>query len=366
MSGKLARSLLKEFEKYTSEVHFKKITGVSGRVLKLDGNENLFLNYKFINRIIRDSLSEIEANLYTDTLCQDLREALARHFHLPAEYVMVGNGADGVIDAIVKTFLEPGVSAVVVEPTYSIYKFFIKIMGAIYKPVLLEDNFSLVPEKIINACDEATKLIFMCSPNNPTGNQFQYEQVVSLLENSNNILVLDEAYAEFGNYSLIPALRKYSNLIILKTMSKAYGLASLRAGYCLANPEIIEELLKVSPPYPVNIVAQKIIPKILTQVNLILNAVNKIRKQRSRMFKQLNDINGVEAYPSDANFILFRIIDRKLTGNKVHESLLKKGVVVRNRGSLPKLENCLRVTVCPALEGEIFIEALKECMSDEL
>ncbi len=363
MNSKLVRGFLKEFEKYTSEVHFKKIASDSGRVLKLDGNENLFLNNNHINRIIRDSLNEIETNIYTDTLCQDLRESIGRHFHLPADYVMVGNGADGVIDTIVKTFLEPGVNAIVVEPTYSIYKFFIKIMGAVYRPALLEDDFSLTSEKIIELCDDKTKLIFLCSPNNPTGNQFNYDEIINLLEKSHSILVVDEAYAEFGNYSLIPALRKYQNLIVLKTMSKAYGLASLRAGYCLANPEIVEELLKVSPPYPVNIIAQKIIPKIFAQVKLILNAIKKIQVQRSRLVKQLNNITGVEAYPSDANFILFRITDKKLTGNIVHERLLKKGIILRNRGSLPKLENCLRVTVCPPMESEIFIEALKECMS---
>ncbi len=363
MSSKLTRALLKEFEKYTSEVHFKKITSPSGRVLKLDGNENLFLNYKYINRIIRDSLNEIETNIYTDTLCQDLREAIGKHFHLPADYILVGNGADGVIDTIVKTFLEPGRKAVVVEPTYSIYKFFIKIMGAVYIPTLLEDDFSIISEKITATCDNETKLIFICSPNNPTGNQFPYDEVINIIKNSDSIIIVDEAYAEFGNYSLIPALRKYSNLIILKTMSKAYGLASLRAGYCLANPEIIEELLKISPPYPVNIIAQKIIPKIFTHVKLILNTVNMIQKQRSKMIKQLNNINGVKAYPSDANFILFRIKDKKLTGDIIHEKLLKKGVILRNRGSLPKLENCLRVTVCPPEESEIFIDALKECMS---
>jgi len=363
MISKLTRKLLRDFEKYTGEVHFKKIISPSSKVLKLDGNENLFLNPNYINRVIRESLREIETNIYTDTLCEDLRESIARHFNIASEYVMVGNGADGVIDTIVKTFLEPGVKALVLEPTYSIYKFFIKIMGAEYVPVLLDNGFSINSDRILKLSDEKTSLVFICSPNNPTGNQFEYNELRNLLENSNSLIILDEAYAEFGRYSLIPALRKFPNLIIIKTMSKAYGLASLRAGYCLANPEIINQLLKVAPPYPVNIIAQKIIPKLLAQTSVIMKSINKIKNQRAKLIKQLNNISGVEAYPSEANFILFRIVDKKFSGDLIHEKLLKKGIILRNRGSLPLLENCLRVTVCPPPDCDSFVNALQECLS---
>lgn len=360
--NQMIRGVLKDFEQYTSEVHFKKVNSNFNRVLKLDGNENLFIKPKAINTIIRSVLREIDTHIYTDTLCEDLRSSIAGHFKLNPDYVMVSNGADGVIDTIVKTYLDPSSESIVVEPTYSIYKFFVKIMGATYKPVLLEDDFSINPSKVLGEINEKTKLVFICSPNNPTGNQFQLEDVLKVLENRESIVILDEAYSEFGTYSLIPALRKYPNLIIIKTMSKAYGLASLRCGYCLADPEIIEQLLKVAPPYPVNIIAQKIVPKMLQAEKLVLHTINNIRKQRLYFMKELNAINGIEAYHSDANFILFRVTDQRLSGDSLHERLIRKGIITRNRSSLPLLSNCLRVTVCPPEMSEEFLSSLREIM----
>ncbi|MHA1409061.1 MAG: histidinol-phosphate transaminase [Candidatus Odinarchaeia archaeon] len=359
------RKTLEGFEQYTAEVHFKKLEELSkfNKILKLDGNENLFIKQEEINNIILDSLKDVKTSIYTDTTCEDLRESIAGYFNLTKNNVMVGNGADGVIDTIVKTFLDTTSEAIVVEPTYSIYKFFIKIMGCTYKPVLLTDEFKLDSNRVLSEVNKNTKMIFICSPNNPTGNQFDYKAILKILDESNCIVVLDEAYVEYGKYSMIPALEKYPNLIIIKTMSKIYGLASLRSGYCLANQTIIDSLLKVSPPYPVNIIAQKIIPQLLEKHEMILKILNELSVERDFLFNELSKINGLKPFKSDANFILFKVNDKNLDANKLHKKLLEKGVIVRNRSMLPLLENCLRVTVAPREINKEFLKRLKTIMS---
>jgi histidinol-phosphate aminotransferase len=361
----MRRKTLEDFKQYTAEVHFNKIRYDEKfkQILKLDGNENLFISPKYINTLIKSTLEEIKANLYTDTTCEDLREAIAKHFSFKMENVMVGNGADGILDTIVKTYLDHNLESIVVEPTYSIYKFFINIMGAKYKPVLLNNNFTLNTENIIKAITKKTRIIFFGSPNNPTGNQFDYYKVIEILNKSNCIIVVDEAYAEYGKYSLIPALRNYNNLIIVKTMSKAYGLASLRAGYCISNLEIIKEMLKITPPYPVNIVAQKIIPKILSKKEIILKIVNNVKKERKYLIYELAKFDNLEPYQSDSNFILFRVKDKSIDAYDLHKKLLEKGVIVRNRSTLPLLDNCLRITIGPREINDAFLKRLTDVLS---
>ncbi|MHA1238285.1 MAG: histidinol-phosphate transaminase [Candidatus Odinarchaeia archaeon] len=359
----LIRKILREFKGYTSEIHTVKLTDKLGLkkddIIKLDANENLFLDQQWIKRMIIEAAEEASVSVYTDTACTDLREAIGKFHGLKSEEIVVGSGADGIVDNITKLFLEPGAEALVLEPTYSIYKLFIRVMGAKYTPVLLNNDFSLNAEKVLRNISQKTKIIFLCSPNNPTGNQFSLDDILTIIEESGKIVVLDEAYADFGKYSLLKAVREYNNLIIVRTFSKAFGLASLRIGYAVTNEELSNLMLQVAFPYPVNIIGQHLVPKLFQHIEVIFNTIKQIKVQREILLRELQDIEGIEPYNSDANFILFRVTKEGLDCKEVHQKLLEQGIIVRDRSSLPMLDNCLRVTVPPETKRQRFVSVLK-------
>jgi len=363
----LIREVLKEFKGYTSEIHTVKLTeelGVSEeRILKLDGNENLFIDQSWIKSLLKKAVEDAYVSLYTDTACSDLRETIAKFYGLKSTEVVVGGGADGVIDNIVKLFIDARSEGIVIEPTYSVYKLLIRTMGGYYKPILLDQEFNLNPEDVLSNISEETKIIFLCSPNNPTGNQFPLDNILHIIEESGRIVVIDEAYSDFGKYSILKLIRKYPNLIIVRTFSKAFGLASLRIGYALTNEELANLMLQVAFPYPVNIIGQKLIPYIFRNIDVVLDAVKKIREHRETLYQRLQEIKGIKPYMSDANFILFRIIKEGLNAKKVHRRLLDRGIIVRDRSSLPLLDNCLRVTVPPKDKMEVFLSALEDSLN---
>ena len=224
------------------------------------------------------------------------------------------------------------------------------------KEVLLSTHFQPQVEKILETVDEKTKIIFLCSPNNPTGNSFSDESVVKLLENFNGLVVIDEAYIDFSEKeSWLAKINEYPNLIITQTLSKAYGLAGIRLGICYATPALISVLNKIKPPYNVNELTQLRALERLSNPDIIKSEIVSIIAQRSALLKVLIDVKFVEKiYPTEANFILIKVDD----ANKRYDELITKGIVIRNRTTQPLCENTLRLTIGTEQENKKLIEAL--------
>lgn len=309
----------------------------------LDANENPF---------------ESGVNRYPDPQQSNVKTILAKQRKVKPNQILLGNGSDEVLDLLFRAFCEPGKDNVItLPPTYGMYGVLANINAVENKEVLLSNDFQPQIDKIIDAVDQNTKIIFLCSPNNPTGNSFSDESVAYLLKNFNGLVVIDEAYIDFSEKeSWINELDEYSNLIITQTLSKAYGLAGIRLGICYASAEIISVLNKIKPPYNVNELTQKRALDRLANQNKINSEIESIIAQREQLLKVLLNVKFVEKiYPSEANFILIKVDD----ANQRYDELIAQGIVIRNRTTQPLCENCLRLTIGTESENKKLIEALQ-------
>jgi len=310
----------------------------------LDANENPFEN---------------GVNRYPDPQQRRLKSVLSQRKEIPVENMLLGNGSDEVLDLIFRAFCEPKVDNVItLPPTYGMYKVLAGINHIENREVLLTENFQPDVDKILKQADENSKLLFLCSPNNPTGNSFSEEKIIRLLENFNGLVVIDEAYIDFSNVqSWTKRLEEYPNLIITQTLSKAYGLAGIRLGICLASQEIISVLNKIKPPYNVNELTQNHALKRLQGVSRIRLEIAEILNQKKLVMKVLKHVAFIEkVYPSDANFILVRVDN----ADKRYEQLLNRGIVTRNRSNQPLCKDTLRFTIGTPEENIKLVMALKE------
>ena len=310
----------------------------------LDANENPFEN---------------GVNRYPDPQQMSVKEVLVKQKSVKTDQILLGNGSDEVLDLLFRAFCEPKKDNVItLPPTYGMYGVLANINAVENREVLLSDDFQPQIEKIIEAVDEQTKIIFLCSPNNPSGNSFSDESVAYLLQNFKGLVVIDEAYIDFSKKdSWSNELDEYPNLIITQTLSKAYGLAGIRLGVCYGSAEIISVLNKIKPPYNVNELTQKRAIERLGDTEKIKAEIESIITQREKLLKELLDVKFVEKiYPTEANFILVKVDD----ANKRYDKLIAKGIVIRNRTTQPLCDNCLRFTVGTAQENMKLIVALKE------
>jgi histidinol-phosphate aminotransferase len=308
----------------------------------LDANENPFNN---------------GVNRYPDPQQASVKSILAKQNKVNPNQMLLGNGSDEVLDLIFRAFCEPKVDNVItLPPTYGMYGVLANINAVENREVLLSNDFQPQIEKIFGAIDDNTKMIFLCSPNNPTGNSFSEESVTTLLEHFNGLIVIDEAYIDFSEKeSWLQKLEQYPNLIITQTLSKAYGLAGIRLGICYASAQIIAVLNKIKPPYNVNELTQKRALERLDNTDAIQSEIKSIIKQREELLKILLDIKYVEKiYPTEANFILIKVDD----ANKRYDDLIAKGIVIRNRTTQPLCENCLRLTIGTEEENKKLINAI--------
>lgn len=310
----------------------------------LDANESPY-NQKF--------------NRYPDPLQRTLKEKIAEIKNVRPAQIMAANGSDEAIDLVFRIFCEPHEDNVVaMEPTYGMYKVAADINDVEYRPALLEENFHLNASKLLAATDKHTKAVFLCSPNNPSGNLMNREEMQAIVQNFNGIVVIDEAYADFSTgQTWLKELDNYANLIVFHTFSKAWGLASLRCGLAFASEEIIALFNKVKYPYNVNMLTQD---KALDELNYgdRKNAwVEMILAEREPLAEALKTLPVVEKiYKSDANFLLVKVRD----ADKTYRFLTEKGIIVRNRNKIPLCDNCLRITVGTPDENSALISALKE------
>ena len=308
----------------------------------LDANENPFEN---------------GVNRYPDPQQSSVKVILAKQKKIKTNQILLGNGSDEVLDLLFRAFCEPKVDNVItLPPTYGMYGVLANINAVENKEILLSTDFQPQIEKIMEAVDENTKIIFLCSPNNPTGNSFSDENVTYLLKNFNGLVVIDEAYIDFSEKeSWVNKLDEYPNLIITQTLSKAYGLAGIRLGICYASAEIISVLNKIKPPYNVNELTQQRAIFRLGNEAKINSEIESIIAQRTDLLKVLLNVKFVEKiYPTEANFILIKVDD----ANKRYDELITKGIVIRNRTTQPLCENTLRLTIGTEVENKKLIEAL--------
>lgn len=308
----------------------------------LDANENPFEN---------------GVNRYPDPQQSSVKVILAKQKKIKTNQILLGNGSDEVLDLLFRAFCEPKVDDVItLPPTYGMYGVLANINAVENKEILLSTDFQPEIEKIMEAVDENTKIIFLCSPNNPTGNSFSDENVTYLLKNFNGLVVIDEAYIDFSEKeSWVNKLDEYPNLIITQTLSKAYGLAGIRLGICYASAEIISVLNKIKPPYNVNELTQQRAIFRLGNEAKINSEIESIIAQRTDLLKVLLNVKFVEKiYPTEANFILIKVDD----ANKRYDELIAKGIVIRNRTTQPLCENTLRLTIGTEVENKKLIEAL--------
>ncbi|KAA6339148.1 Histidinol-phosphate aminotransferase [termite gut metagenome] len=317
--------------------------GVTASVF-LDANENPY---------------NVPNNRYPDPLQQELKAELARIKKVHAEQIFLGNGSDEAIDLVFRAFCEPGTDNVVaIDPTYGMYQVCAEINNVEYRKVLLDEAFQFSSDKLLAIVDGHTKLIFLCSPNNPTGNDLFRSEIIKVINEFNGLVILDEAYNDFSDApSFLTELEKYPNLIVLQTFSKAWGSAGIRLGMAYASPEIISIFTKIKYPYNVNVLTQRQGIEMLHKYGEIEQWIQTLKEEKGYLMKDFAELPCVEkVYPSDANFFLARVTD----AGKIYHYLTDTGIIVRNRHSISLCGNCLRITVGTKEENGKLIEALRK------
>lgn len=327
-------------------------------IVKLNYNENLFMPKETLVKLMREVAEECDLRIYPQEEENKLKEKICDYLKIPKDCVVVGNGSDELIDRIARLFLEKDTKAVSVTPTFPVFKHCIQHQGAEYVAVPLLQNFGLDVERLLDAFTPQARLLYLCSPNNPTANQFKMDEIENLIEEFPGIAIVDEAYAEYADYSIVSLVDKYENLIILRTFSKAFGLAALRLGYAITNAALATILAEKAPlPFPVSAVTLGMGRKLLENLAIVEKAVTELKMERGKLIKKLNNINGIEAFDSKTNFVLF---NTNKPYDDVYQTLLSQGVLVKKFGKILHLDNCLRTTVGLPQMNTKLLEALKE------
>jgi len=320
----------------------------------LDANENSYGS-------VLNPGSKLQLNRYPDPLQTDVREKLSAVLGVEKEKLFIGVGSDEIIDLLIRIFCDPGKDSVLItQPTYGMYKVACDINNVKVLTVPLKKNFQLNVEQILDKVTQNTKIIFLCSPNNPTGNLLNKEDVLNLLDEFNGIVIIDEAYIDFSiNGSFISEINNFKNLVIIRTFSKAWGLAGIRAGYSIADEFITDLLFKIKAPYNLNKLTGQAIIEAIEKIETKNKLVKKIIIEREKLIAQLKRIKHIsKVIPSQTNFVLFRVEN----ATEVYKELVSSGIIIRNRSNLKGLKNYLRVTVGTPEENNKFLTKLKEIL----
>ena len=307
------------------------------------------------------AIEQVDARAYPLGVVEELEVALAKHLGIPAESVIPTQGADQGIDLVCRAFLQPRDRALIVGPTYSFYELRTAIAEAQCVQVSMNKDLSLPVEGILSQGKDAA-LIFVCSPNNPTGNQFSVDDVMRVCDDFSGLVVLDEAYVDFAQGSLVQEVTHHRNLAVLRTFSKAFGLANLRLGFVIANPEWAPLFLnRVQYPYPISSVVAAIAVQLLQEFHLVRRGIESLKNERAWLLEMLRGIRGVEALESQANFIL---VNLPIEARKAQKQLLERGIATKEIGQVLGLPNCIRVTVGTREMNSVFLQALNEVLDD--
>lgn len=337
----LVRENIKNITPYSSARD--EFTDFNTEMVFLDANENPF---------------ETQVNRYPDPQQQLVKQLLSEQKDVPKTKILLGNGSDEVLDLLFRAFCEPNKDNIItLPPTYGMYNVLANINAIATKEVFLTSDFQPAVVQILAAADVNSKLLFLCSPNNPTGNSFNVFEVENLLNSFEGIVVIDEAYIDFSETnSWLDRLDEFPNLVITQTLSKAYGLAGIRLGVCYASAEIISVLNSIKPPYNVNQLTQLRAIERLKDLEKVRTEIELIKTERQNLIKQLDQVEFVKTiYPTDANFVLIKVDD----ANKRYNQLIAKGIVIRNRTTQVLCDNCLRLTIGTSEENKRLIDTLK-------
>jgi histidinol-phosphate aminotransferase len=349
MINDLVRKNIKDLKPYTSA------RDMYSQGILLDANENSF-----------GSVVELKGetlNRYPDPHQQSMREFLGTYLGIPGQKLFFGVGSDEIIDLLIRIFCEPGKDSIMIlEPTYGMYRVAADINNVKSEIVLLNDNFDIDTEAVINNWNNNIKLIFLCSPNNPTANLLNKQSIEKLLQKTKSIIIVDEAYIDFAGdgTSCIDLINKYPNLVILRTFSKAWGLAGIRLGYCIADEEIINYLFKIKAPYNINSLTRKAFHDAFSNISKKDEFVSSILEEKQYIIRELNKLTDIEkVFPSDTNYILIQLKD----ASSIQKQLAGEGVIIRDRSNQPNLENCLRITVGTHEENKQLLELLHKVLN---
>jgi histidinol-phosphate aminotransferase len=338
----LVRKNIKSLKPYSSaRDEYKEL---SDGMIFLDANENPY---------------DSGVNRYPDPQQSTVKLELSKIKNIPTDQILLGNGSDEVLDLIFRAFCEPGTDNIItLPPTYGMYSVLANINNIEIRKVLLNTDFQPDVDGILKASTDDSKILFLCSPNNPTGNAFNNDSIERLLRSFEGLIVIDEAYIDFSpENSWLDRMTEFPNLVVTQTLSKAYGMAGIRLGVCYASEEIIEILNNIKPPYNVNELTQQKALKGLLNKDKVRREIESILSEREVLMTGLGGIGFIEKiYPTAANFVLVKVDD----ANKRYDQLIAKGIVIRNRSSQPLCENTLRFTVGTKGENMKLIQALNE------
>jgi len=356
---KFYRDSLKELKPYDPhEVPYK---------IKLNANENAYgLPEEIIEEILWKA-KNLKYFRYPDANSVKLSEIVSSFWGLNRDNIVIGNGSDELIDYLIKAFSEKGRRIITTAPSFAMYKIYSIINGANFVQIPLgQVNFSLNEDKILEeAKKEDSSIVFIAYPNAPTGNYFAEDKIIKIIEESGCLVVVDEAYYEFGEKTFVPLISRYDNLVILRTFSKAYSLASLRVGYLFSNPEIINEIRKVKSPFNVNTFSQLAAQVVFENKEILKNSIKKIIKEREKLTNRINEIPPFKAHSSQTNFVLVEV-GSKENSDLVYNNLLKQGILVQ-KVSDPIFSTSryfLRITVGNEEEDDILVKGLEIVSKD--
>lgn len=327
--------------------------------VKLDGNESPYDLEEEEKLLLSKSLAELSMNRYPDPEALDVRFALSRAVGFPEDGILLGNGSDEIIQMIVEVFGGKSGRVLVPSPTFSMYRITSLILGKEASEVALDENFDIDLEptlEIIRA--EDPDIVFLATPNNPTGNSFSEEKVLEILEASTGAVVVDEAYCDFSKKSYVPHIEGYENLLVLRTMSKT-GFAGARLGMLFARPQVASEVNKARLPYNINSLSQRVMSFVLERPEIVEREVSLILSERERLRDALGGIDALQVYPTDANFFLVRVPDADF----LFAELVKNDILVRRFEGDGRLGDCLRITVGTREENDRLTEALASIFS---
>jgi histidinol-phosphate aminotransferase len=347
-------------EKTNEEIAAKYGLKVSD-IVKLNYNENLYIPREKVISLLKEVAEECDFRIYPQEEEADLKEEISEYQQISNQCVTLGNSSDEVMERVIRIFLEKGNNAVTFAPTFSVFKYCIQHQEANYVAVPLKDKFIIDMEGMHKAFTTEARLLYLCSPNNPTANQLKPREIETLIEEFPGIVLVDEAYGEYADYSVVSLINKYENLIVLRTFSKAFSLAGLRLGYAISNPALAKALGKTPAPYTVNVVSLRMGRKMLENINLMRESVVALKTERGKLINRLNEIKGIEAFDSKANFVLF---NTEKPYPEAYERALQKGLVIKKLGKLLNYENCLRTTVGLPEMNQKLLTALSEYMGD--
>lgn len=318
--------------------------------VKLDANEG---NKDLFKDLIKDIGDDFYLNLYPDDNYTQLKEAIVNYIGCKIENISVGNGSSELLDLCVKTFVDTNELILSLDPTFSMYSIYAKIVNSRYIGAGEGNDFTINVDDVIKSIEENDpKLTIICNPNNPTGTTIKRDDVLRIVKSTDNVVIVDEAYMEFSNESVVDEIENYDNLIVVKTMSKAFSMAGIRTGYLIANEELVKTIEKVRPPYNLNSISALLATKALKQKDKMLSYVENLKVEREKIYEKLLDM-GVKAYKSGANFVFFSSPIDNLA-----EKLIDNDVLIRKFGG--KLDNYYRVTVGSPKENEAFLDAMKK------